>query len=464
MHPISTYPVLCLKRFVAQWTNLWSLVLSTSICLAPFSLEAGDFLKPTAKIERDLTGQIRLSIQFKKLTVSDLSTLEIKPSDNSTFSNSLIKFLDICVSADSECGASVLKAKYVQNPLLDKTAVIDQSTTIEAEIDGDSLSFERDLNAETYTFKADILLRSTDPNAPFSGSTKVSTRIVYGSPAVTDNKTDIAVTYSLGVKEAISEPYLVSSKRALTAVWTKKSTVTLSDGSQGDATGVLAILIPVSFINSASTLPSRYYKDDFTKQSNEKESTCSIKLSQTNNTCEVECDNELNNPQFIKNNDLSDLEAEGVRSKSIGNSAGNALTFTDLDPDDSFAIVLQYVPDGTKRTCLVGQASDAITLVQLETGKEPKVGSSNCFIATTAYGSPLHHHLRSLRWFRDQYLLTHSWGRSLVSTYYSYGPAASKWISDKPILKSIVRGILWFPVTLIENSEAYHSATASKQN
>ena len=56
-------------------------------------------------------------------------------------------------------------------------------------------------------------------------------------------------------------------------------------------------------------------------------------------------------------------------------------------------------------------------------------GSSGggCFIATAAYGSPLHPHLDSLRDFRDRFMMTNRPGRALVAFYYRHSsPLACK--------------------------------------
>jgi uncharacterized repeat protein (TIGR02543 family) len=62
-----------------------------------------------------------------------------------------------------------------------------------------------------------------------------------------------------------------------------------------------------------------------------------------------------------------------------------------------------------------------------------------CFIATAAYGSPLHPHVQVLRDFRDRYLMPHKLGRKLVSCYYKYSPHVAKTIAKHRILKVVVR-------------------------
>lgn len=65
-----------------------------------------------------------------------------------------------------------------------------------------------------------------------------------------------------------------------------------------------------------------------------------------------------------------------------------------------------------------------------------------CFIATAAYGSFLDPHVTALRAFRDEHLLTHSWGRQFVAFYYRHSPPLASFISDSAVLRGITRGVL----------------------
>ncbi|MFC1966921.1 CFI-box-CTERM domain-containing protein [Chloroflexota bacterium] len=65
--------------------------------------------------------------------------------------------------------------------------------------------------------------------------------------------------------------------------------------------------------------------------------------------------------------------------------------------------------------------------------------SSECFIATAAYGSYLDSHVNTLRNFRDEYLTTNSIGRSLVFLYYDLSPPVAEFIDEHPALKPVVR-------------------------
>jgi len=65
-----------------------------------------------------------------------------------------------------------------------------------------------------------------------------------------------------------------------------------------------------------------------------------------------------------------------------------------------------------------------------------------CFIATAAYGSPLHPHIDILRDFRDKYLMPNKIGRKLVGMYYKYSPFVANLIAKYKALKVIVRNQL----------------------
>jgi hypothetical protein len=64
---------------------------------------------------------------------------------------------------------------------------------------------------------------------------------------------------------------------------------------------------------------------------------------------------------------------------------------------------------------------------------------SPCFIATAAYGTPLHDDINVLRDFRDEYLMTNPVGRAFVKAYYTMSPPIAEVIRDNECLGTAVR-------------------------
>jgi len=67
---------------------------------------------------------------------------------------------------------------------------------------------------------------------------------------------------------------------------------------------------------------------------------------------------------------------------------------------------------------------------------------SGCFIATACYGTPMASEVRALSTFRDEYLLSNSFGKLFVEVYYKVSPQIADFISGHPHLKNLVRWLL----------------------
>ncbi len=76
--------------------------------------------------------------------------------------------------------------------------------------------------------------------------------------------------------------------------------------------------------------------------------------------------------------------------------------------------------------------------------------TSECFIATAAYGSATDEHVDVLRDFRDDFLSNDSVGASFVSAYYRTSPTIAAYIDDHPALKPVVKAGL-VPSVAISN-------------
>jgi subtilisin family serine protease len=76
-------------------------------------------------------------------------------------------------------------------------------------------------------------------------------------------------------------------------------------------------------------------------------------------------------------------------------------------------------------------------------------GGGPCFIATAAYGSILHPHVKALSDFRDRYLLNNFAGKAFVRQYYKYSPPAADFIKKHGSLRFITRVLLTPLVMLV---------------
>jgi hypothetical protein len=77
----------------------------------------------------------------------------------------------------------------------------------------------------------------------------------------------------------------------------------------------------------------------------------------------------------------------------------------------------------------------------LEDGGTPCHQNSvtSCFIATAAYGTPLHEDINVLRDFRDKYMMPNPAGRAFVKIYYSTSPPLADAIRANEALMALVR-------------------------
>ena len=106
---------------------------------------------------------------------------------------------------------------------------------------------------------------------------------------------------------------------------------------------------------------------------------------------------------------------------------------------------------GTTNSITITMDSDKSVTANFEA--EPPDNGDNgkkggCFIATAAYGTPLHPHINVLREFRDKHLITNKPGRTLTNLYYKYSPPIANFISKYKILKIAVR-IHLYPVVAL---------------
>ena len=111
-----------------------------------------------------------------------------------------------------------------------------------------------------------------------------------------------------------------------------------------------------------------------------------------------------------------DLVAEAEAGYQFVNWTGDVATVADVNAASTTITINDY--------CSITANFEAI---------------GGCFIATTAYGTPMAEEIQILREFRDKYLLTNPLGQGLVDIYYRISPPIAEFIIKHPTLKPIVR-------------------------
>lgn len=96
-----------------------------------------------------------------------------------------------------------------------------------------------------------------------------------------------------------------------------------------------------------------------------------------------------------------------------------------------------------------------ITIVEDEGGKDDDCrGLCDCFIATAAWGSWMDPHVRSLRDFRDEVLMSSAPGRAFIAFYYRHSPPVAALIGRHESLRAATRAALAPVVFAIERPAA----------
>jgi uncharacterized repeat protein (TIGR01451 family) len=67
---------------------------------------------------------------------------------------------------------------------------------------------------------------------------------------------------------------------------------------------------------------------------------------------------------------------------------------------------------------------------------------AGCFIATAAWGQPWDDNVRTLRRFRDRFLMGNAPGRAFVRWYYRISPTLAAFISESPARRAVARAAL----------------------
>ena len=159
--------------------------------------------------------------------------------------------------------------------------------------------------------------------------------------------------------------------------------------------------------------------------------------------------------KLIFADNLLSNRADENELKAAISLAVDGTTFASLDSDDTVTIegttlIINFkTPPGGNQN-LIKIAPEALTN-ESRTSLNPEITipiADECFIATAAYGSKFTPAVTLLRHFRDDFLMTNSWGMAFVDFYYHNSPPIANYIAGNGFLKATVR-LLLTPIVII---------------
>jgi len=123
---------------------------------------------------------------------------------------------------------------------------------------------------------------------------------------------------------------------------------------------------------------------------------------------------------------------------------GGAYVTIEANPNNGYELsAWSGDASGTTNPITIAMDSDksiAANFSAITTGNGDDTGKKGgCFIATAAYGSPLHSYVRILQDFRNKWLMPSKLGRTLVDFYYKYSPFVANIIAKRKVLKIAVQ-------------------------
>ncbi|MFX0208655.1 MAG: CFI-box-CTERM domain-containing protein, partial [Candidatus Hodarchaeota archaeon] len=177
-------------------------------------------------------------------------------------------------------------------------------------------------------------------------------------------------------------------------------------------------------------------------------------------TGDVPSGHENDNPIIITTDSDKTITANFIRQYTLTITAGTGGTTNPSPGTHNYDVGAQVsvraiANSGYRFTGWSGDASGTTNpvTINIDSNKSVKANFSRtatgdggeagkkggCFIATAAYGSPLHSRVKILRDFRDKYLMPTKLGRMLVGFYYKNSPFFAVLIAKHKVLKIMVR-------------------------
>ena len=166
-------------------------------------------------------------------------------------------------------------------------------------------------------------------------------------------------------------------------------------------------------------------------------------------TGDVPSEHENDNPITITMDSDKSIEANFIRQYTLSIVGGSGGT-TNPSPrsyihDTGTEVTIKAIPNsGYRFSNWSGDASGISNPITITMDSDKSITANfkkkgPCFIATVAYGSPMHPFVEILRDFRDKYLMPSKLGSKLVKLYYKYSPFVADLISKHKALKVVVK-------------------------
>jgi CSLREA domain-containing protein len=158
-----------------------------------------------------------------------------------------------------------------------------------------------------------------------------------------------------------------------------------------------------------------------------------------------------------------DIQNVDAKLAALANNGGPTLTHALLTGSPAINAAVTVTGITTDQRGVVRDGLPDIGAYEHSATPAPATkSSSNCFIATAAYGTPMQAEVRYLRAFRDEFLLTREWGRKFVQEYYAVSPPIADYIREHETLRSVVRAMLTPLVALSREMVSTEALEATK--
>lgn len=237
--------------------------------------------------------------------------------------------------------------------------------------------------------------------------------------------------------------------------WSGSSTGTVvTDAAGTTSTGTVTGVMLVAIANTSGDVdfPTMEFNADTnaTSDNTAETGTCHYSAGFNDGESCVSCG--ANNIKYYITNDPEKLAAAApgfVSAVAINDTTKSRGEISGLTVGKTYSVFMFNMQGGLTHTaCYRVTPYEGESYAQAN-GETKTTDNPRCFVATAAFGSPLHKNIKLFTWFRSHVLLKHSWGRSFVHWYNIYGPQAAQVIATHPTLALGARTILWAPALLI---------------